>query len=240
MTARRRRHQAHLGQALHHARAECHAARPRLPPVRSGESARPRRGYRHHARADAHRPSRRRDRPAASSRRRRVPQRPDPRARRVRSARLDHRRRGAGRAGLAHADGLPRRRPLDFAARDQRRLPPRRCCASSTAYARIRKQFNMPIGFMEGVEEPLARMVESAYELEAGARRHGLDGLGRREARRDLGAAEISSRTERARRASTTRWTSRAAGHLRRPVQLSSRPPIRWSRSASRWKAPIS
>jgi acyl-CoA dehydrogenase len=38
---------------------------------------------------------------------------------------------------------------------------------SSTAYARVRKQFNLPIGFMEGVEEPLARLVENAYELEA-------------------------------------------------------------------------
>jgi acyl-CoA dehydrogenase len=38
---------------------------------------------------------------------------------------------------------------------------------SSTAYARIRKQFNLPIGFMEGIEEPLARMAESAYALEA-------------------------------------------------------------------------
>lgn len=38
---------------------------------------------------------------------------------------------------------------------------------SSTAYARIRKQFNLPIGFMEGVEEPLARLVENAYALEA-------------------------------------------------------------------------
>ncbi|MFO7477959.1 MAG: acyl-CoA dehydrogenase [Methyloceanibacter sp.] len=37
----------------------------------------------------------------------------------------------------------------------------------STAYARIRKQFNLPIGYMEGVEEPLARMIESAYEIEA-------------------------------------------------------------------------
>jgi acyl-CoA dehydrogenase len=37
----------------------------------------------------------------------------------------------------------------------------------STAYARIRKQFNLPIGFMEGVEEPLARMIESAYAIEA-------------------------------------------------------------------------
>ncbi|MGD9503108.1 MAG: acyl-CoA dehydrogenase, partial [Methyloceanibacter sp.] len=38
---------------------------------------------------------------------------------------------------------------------------------TSTAYARIRKQFGLPIGFMEGVEEPLARMVEAAYALEA-------------------------------------------------------------------------
>jgi acyl-CoA dehydrogenase len=38
---------------------------------------------------------------------------------------------------------------------------------TSTAYARIRKQFNLPIGFMEGVEEPLARLIETAYALEA-------------------------------------------------------------------------
>ncbi len=38
---------------------------------------------------------------------------------------------------------------------------------ATTAYARIRKQFNLPIGFMEGVEEPLARMIETAYALEA-------------------------------------------------------------------------
>jgi acyl-CoA dehydrogenase len=38
---------------------------------------------------------------------------------------------------------------------------------TTTAYARIRKQFSLPIGFMEGVEEPLARMVENAYGLEA-------------------------------------------------------------------------
>lgn len=37
----------------------------------------------------------------------------------------------------------------------------------STAYARIRKQFGLPIGYMEGVEEPLARLVENAYGLEA-------------------------------------------------------------------------
>lgn len=38
---------------------------------------------------------------------------------------------------------------------------------NSTAYARIRKQFGLPIAFMEGIEEPLARLVETAYVLEA-------------------------------------------------------------------------
>ncbi|MEM1375921.1 MAG: acyl-CoA dehydrogenase [Pseudomonadota bacterium] len=38
----------------------------------------------------------------------------------------------------------------------------------TTAYARIRKQFGMPIGRMEGIEEALTRMVESAYITESG------------------------------------------------------------------------
>ncbi|MEO0487525.1 MAG: acyl-CoA dehydrogenase [Pseudomonadota bacterium] len=38
----------------------------------------------------------------------------------------------------------------------------------TTAYTRIRKQFGMPIGRMEGIEEVLARMVESAYLTESG------------------------------------------------------------------------
>ncbi|MGH1352314.1 MAG: acyl-CoA dehydrogenase [Methyloligellaceae bacterium] len=37
----------------------------------------------------------------------------------------------------------------------------------TTAYARVRKQFGMPIGYMEGVQEPMARMAEGAYILEA-------------------------------------------------------------------------
>ena len=37
----------------------------------------------------------------------------------------------------------------------------------SSAYARIRKQFGLPVGRMEGVEEPLARMIEAAYASEA-------------------------------------------------------------------------
>jgi len=38
---------------------------------------------------------------------------------------------------------------------------------NSSAYARVRKQFDLPIGKMEGLEEPLARMVEVAYVNEA-------------------------------------------------------------------------
>lgn len=37
----------------------------------------------------------------------------------------------------------------------------------STAYGRIRRQFGYPIGQMEGLEEPLARMIENAYVSEA-------------------------------------------------------------------------
>lgn len=37
----------------------------------------------------------------------------------------------------------------------------------SSAYARIRRQFGLPVGRMEGVEEPLARLVENAYVNEA-------------------------------------------------------------------------
>ncbi len=37
----------------------------------------------------------------------------------------------------------------------------------STAYGRIRRQFGLPIARMEGLEEPLARMVENAYVSEA-------------------------------------------------------------------------
>ena len=37
----------------------------------------------------------------------------------------------------------------------------------TSAYGRIRKQFGIPVARMEGVEEPLARMVEAAYANEA-------------------------------------------------------------------------
>ncbi|XSG82790.1 MAG: acyl-CoA dehydrogenase [Methyloligella sp. ZOD6] len=37
----------------------------------------------------------------------------------------------------------------------------------TTAYARIRRQFGLPIGYMEGIEAPLAELTETAYTLEA-------------------------------------------------------------------------
>lgn len=38
---------------------------------------------------------------------------------------------------------------------------------TTSAYARIRRQFNIPIGIMEGVAEPLGRLVKNAYQFEA-------------------------------------------------------------------------
>ncbi len=40
-------------------------------------------------------------------------------------------------------------------------------CRATGAYARIRRQFKLPIGQMEGVEEPLARMAGLTYRMEA-------------------------------------------------------------------------
>jgi acyl-CoA dehydrogenase len=37
----------------------------------------------------------------------------------------------------------------------------------TSAYSRIRKQFGLPVGRMEGIEEPLTRLVENAYSMEA-------------------------------------------------------------------------
>jgi acyl-CoA dehydrogenase len=40
-------------------------------------------------------------------------------------------------------------------------------CRAAGAYARIRRQFKLPIGQLEGVEEPLARMAGITYQMEA-------------------------------------------------------------------------
>lgn len=40
-------------------------------------------------------------------------------------------------------------------------------CRATGAYARIRRQFKLPIGQLEGIEEPLARMAGQTYRMEA-------------------------------------------------------------------------
>ena len=38
---------------------------------------------------------------------------------------------------------------------------------ASGAYARVRKQFNQPIGYFEGIEEPLARIAANTYIIDS-------------------------------------------------------------------------
>ncbi len=40
-------------------------------------------------------------------------------------------------------------------------------CRATGAYARIRRQFKLPIGWLEGIEEPLARMAGLTYRMDA-------------------------------------------------------------------------
>lgn len=44
----------------------------------------------------------------------------------------------------------------------------RQALRTTSAYARVRRQFGIPIGIMEGVAEPMARLVKGAYLMEAG------------------------------------------------------------------------
>jgi acyl-CoA dehydrogenase len=44
------------------------------------------------------------------------------------------------------------------------------CARATGAYARIREQFHVPIGRFEGIEEPLARIAGTAYQLDAARR----------------------------------------------------------------------
>ena len=73
------------------------------------------------------------------------------------------------RPGLAHADGVPRRRALDLAARARRSAARSWRRASVGAYATVREQFDTPIGRFEGIEEPLARIAGLTYLMDARA-----------------------------------------------------------------------
>ena len=186
-------------------------AGPRLPPVRSRQPSRPRRGDRHHACADPDRSSRASRSGGGIFR----PAPPSPTARR--SGRdvfipIDWIIGGQERAGQGWrmlmsclAAGRSISLPATSAAAAKSML------RTSTAYARIRKQFNLPIGFMEGIEEPLARMIESAYAIEAARAVTASMVSAGREAGRHLGAAQICLDRAHAPDASTTRSTSMAA-----------------------------
>ena len=110
---------------------------------------------------------------------------------------------------------------------------------NTSAYARIRKQFDLPIGKMEGLEEPLARMVENAYVIEA-ARGVTASMVSRGEKPSVISAIMKYQTTERLRRSVNDAMDlhgGRASATGRRTI--CSRP-TRRCRSASRWKAPIS
>ena len=92
---------------------------------------------------------------------------------------------------------------------------------NTSAYARIRKQFDLPIGKMEGLEEPLARMVENAYVNEA-ARGVTASMVSRGEKPSvHLGDHEIPDDRAHAPLAQRRHGPARRPRHLRRADQLS-------------------
>ena len=101
----------------------------------------------------------------------------------------------------------------------------------TTAYGRIRKQFGLPVAQMEGLEEPLARMVETAYVERGRARRDRGDGRARREAGGDLRADEVPDDGAHAPRRQRRDGPARRPRDLRRAVELH---PVRLSDGAGR------
>ena len=117
-----------------------------------------------------------RDRPPASARLARLPERPELGPRRVHPDGPCHRRRRAGRQGLEDADERARRRPRHLVAvAVGRRLRLHRA-HHGHAYARVREQFHVPIGRFEAIQERLGRMAATAYLVDA-ARRHTCAGI---------------------------------------------------------------
>ena len=110
----------------------------------------------------------------------------------------------------------------------------------TTAYGRIRKQFGFPVARMEGVEEPLARIIEAAYANEA-ARAVTAAMVSRGERPSVISALdEVPDDGAHAPRPSTTPSTSTAAAPSATGRRTTCSRPIRWCRSASRSKGPTS
>jgi len=85
---------------------------------------------------------------------------------RLHSHRMGHRRQGAGRQRLAHADWnrSPRTRYLTAFVEHRHGQA---CGARDRRLCRVRTQFKTPIGKFEGVEEALARMGGNLYMMDA-------------------------------------------------------------------------
>ena len=111
------------------------------------------------------------DRPASLPAQRAVPERTDVRQGRVRAARFHHRRAEDGGPGLAHAGRAAVGRPLHLAAVERHRRRQGRRPTRRRRYARIRKQFNLPVGKFEGVEAALTRMAGAHLHHGRGAHR---------------------------------------------------------------------
>ena len=136
-------------------------------------------------------PARHRDRPPPLPAEHSVPERPDARPRRVRAGRRDHRRPEDGRPGLAHARAAARRRPQHRAAEQRARRAAVAAVYASGAYARLRRQFGLPIGKFHGVGEALARMAGNVYTMTAASRVTVHRDRARREARGAVGDPEV-------------------------------------------------
>ena len=88
------------------------------------------------------------------------------------------------------------------------------------AYARVREQFDTPIGRFEGIEEPLARIAGNTYMMDA-TRTHDRGALDAGEKPAVLSAIAQVPLTERMRQVRQRRdGHPRRQGHLRRAAQL--------------------
>ena len=108
---------------------------------------------------------------------------------------------------------------------------------ASRRYARIRKQFNLPIGKFEGVEAALTRMAGDTYIIDAARSVTTRRDRRRREAVGAVGDARSTTAPSSAGRSPTTPWTCRAARASASGRRTTSAAATRWCRSRSRSRA---
>ena len=158
---------AQLRQALHHARPGGDGHRAGLPPVRSGQAARRQGGRRHHLRTHPAQHPRRQHRPAPLPAQYSLPERSHPGQGRVRAAGCHHRRTEAARAAAGACWWSSSRSGRCISLPSNATGGAKAAVWATGAYARIRTQFNMPVGKFEGVEAVIARMVGLTYTIDA-------------------------------------------------------------------------